>query len=93
MKKTRNILRLYRDPGELNRDFGDNRLPHKDYARKVAEGEYNGRWHVEFYRNCPREIQPDIYRGYSFSLVTFHGHFSPEAKARIERILAPYVRP
>ena len=93
MKQIRNILRLYRDPGELNRDFGDCRLPHKDYARKVAEGEVRGSWQVEFYRNCPREISPDTYRGLYFHSVTFHGDFSQQAKANIQQILAPYVRP
>lgn len=92
MKKLRNILRLYRDPGELNRDFGDCRLPHKNYATKTAEGELNGRWQVEYFRNCPREISPETYRGLSIHSFTFHGDFSPEAKANISQLLAPYVR-
>ena len=85
------ILRCFHNPGTRNAAFGDSRLPHKNYAMKVAEGEYGGRWHVEHFRYFSGELSLDNLRGIPFSKVYFEPDFPPALERAIRTIVDAYA--
>ena len=83
-------LRCFHDPGERNREFGDSRLPHKDYARKIAEGEYGGKWHTEYFVYFPPEVFPDTLRGIPFTRTFFQPGFPQKLQVKVLAMVAAY---